>query len=356
MTSNSGTSSRPVLSLREVDVRMPRSSAVRQPPLIVDGVSLEVHAGKTVGLVGESGSGKTTTARAAMRLLPASAGEIRYGDVDVTHLSRRRMREHRSHAQMVFQDPHSSLDPHLNIGSILDEPMRLQLDLDRAARHRRAAEVLDMVGLAERDLRKRPDEFSGGQRQRIAIARALTVRPKVLICDEPVSALDAVTQNRVLQLLADLQEELSFGILLIAHDLSVVHDVADEVAVMYFGSVVESGPVADVLERPRHPYTHALLSAVPSHDPVLQRTRPRIRLPGDVPDLVHRPTGCSFNTRCPVATDACIDTVPTTVRVGEQHVRCLLGDGEGIGPDGMASHMTPATRHPVEETGASPAR
>ncbi|TCC15310.1 ABC transporter ATP-binding protein [Kribbella sindirgiensis] len=271
----------------------------------VDGVNLVVRRGETVGLVGESGSGKSTLARVATRLLDPTQGRVEIGGQDVTKVKGRRLRPIRRRIQMVFQDPQASLNPRQSVATILSTPFRAQgLRPTRA----QLVELLEQVGLAEEHLVRYPHEFSGGQRQRIGIARALSVKPDLLVCDEPVSALDVSVQAQVLNLLADLRDELGLSYVLVAHDLAVVRQVADRIAVMYLGTIVEEGPAAKVYESPAHPYTKALLSAVPVPEPGV--TRDRIVLTGDVPTPIDPPSGCPFRTRCYKAEDVCATKRP----------------------------------------------
>ncbi|MEV0790717.1 ABC transporter ATP-binding protein [Kribbella sp. NPDC050459] len=271
----------------------------------VDGVSLVVRKGETVGLVGESGSGKSTLARVATRLLDPTHGRVEIGGKDVTKVKGRRLRPIRRRIQMVFQDPQASLNPRQSVGTILSTPFRAQ-----GIRPTRAqlVELLEQVGLSEQHLERYPHEFSGGQRQRIGIARALSVKPDLLVCDEPVSALDVSVQAQVLNLLADLRDELGLSYVLVAHDLAVVRQVADRIAVMYLGTIVEEGPAAQVYGAPAHPYTKALLSAVPVPEP--GAVRERVVLTGDVPTPVDPPSGCPFRTRCYKAEDVCATKRP----------------------------------------------
>jgi oligopeptide/dipeptide ABC transporter ATP-binding protein len=277
----------------------------------VDGVDFVVRRGETVGLVGESGSGKSTLARLSTRLLDPTAGKVMIGGQDVTKLRGRRLRPVRRKIQMVFQDPQASLNPRQSVGTILTTPYRAQ-----GIRPTRAqlVELLTQVGLSAEHLDRYPHEFSGGQRQRIGIARALAVQPELLVCDEPVSALDVSVQAQVLNLLADLRDELGLSYVLVAHDLAVVRQVADRLAVMYLGTIVEEGPAAEVYSSPAHPYTRALLSAVPVPEP--GAVRDRIVLTGDVPTPIDPPSGCPFRTRCYKAEDVCATTRPVLEPVG----------------------------------------
>ncbi|GMU79334.1 MAG: ABC transporter ATP-binding protein, partial [Acidimicrobiia bacterium] len=276
----------------------------------VDGVDLVVEPGRTLGLVGESGSGKSTLGRCVLRLLPIDGGELWFGGRDITRVSRAELRSIRRRAQMIFQDPYSSFDPRATVGSSITEPLRAHDNLSRRAREDRAAAQLDLVGLNRAHLARYPYQFSGGQLQRLAIARALVVNPQLVVCDEPVSSLDVSTQAEVINLLRHLQDELGVAYLFIAHDLSVVRHVSQRIAVMYLGRIVEQGPAEAVYTTPRHPYTDALLSAVPVPDPVEQRSRRRIVLAGDVPSPVAPPPGCRFHTRCPYVMEVCREVDP----------------------------------------------
>ena len=270
----------------------------------VTDVSLELRRGETLGLVGESGCGKSTLGRTAMRLTPPSAGRILLGGMDITGLSRAALRPHRRAMQMIFQDPYASLNPRRTAGQIVMEPLSVHRVGTRPARRERVASLLARVGLRPEAAGRLPHEFSGGQRQRIGIARALALDPQVLICDEPVSALDVSVQAQVVNLLAGLQAELGLALLFISHDLSVVAHLAQRVAVMYLGRIVELAPAAEVWAHPLHPYARALISAVPNPDPDAPRTR-RVVLQGDLPSALHPPDGCAFHTRCPAATGLC---------------------------------------------------
>ena len=264
----------------------------------VDGVSLNVRRGETVGLVGESGCGKSTLARAVIRINEATAGTIRFDGIDITHLKGERLRRLRRRMQMIFQDPYASLNPRLSIGGMLEEPLRVHGISRRSEVQAEVRRLIEIVGLPRNAVNRYPHEFSGGQRQRAGIARAIAVRPEFIAADEPVSALDVSIQAQIINLLEALQKEFQLTYLFIAHDLSVVRHVSDRIAVMYLGRVVELSASADLYREPLHPYTHALVSAVPIADPQVEIRRRRIILRGDVPSPVNPPSGCRFHTRC----------------------------------------------------------
>jgi oligopeptide/dipeptide ABC transporter ATP-binding protein len=282
----------------------------------VDGVTLDVRSGETLGVVGESGCGKSTLGRVLVRLHEPTAGTISIGGRDITTLSRRQLRPFRREMQMIFQDPYASLNPRKRVGQILEDPFRIHGQLSRGDTHRRVRELLEIVGLSADHVNRYPHEFSGGQRQRIGVARALALNPKLIVADEPVSALDVSIQAQVINLLDDLQEEFDLTYVFIAHDLGVVHHVSDRIAVMYLGVIVEIGPSDDLFLRPVHPYTEALLSAIPAIEGEEEVRRERIVLEGEVPSPVSPPPGCRFHPRCRYATDICTTVRPPLVDHG----------------------------------------
>jgi oligopeptide/dipeptide ABC transporter ATP-binding protein len=282
----------------------------------VDDVSLEVRTGETLGLVGESGCGKSTLARCIARLYDLTGGSVAFEGRDISRLSRRQLRPVRRELQMVFQDPYASLNPRKRVGTILSDPLRIHNYGDRAKIKSRVQELLELVGLSPEHVNRYPHEFSGGQRQRIGVARAVALHPKLIIADEPVSALDVSIRAQVINLLDDLQDELALTYVFIAHDLGVVRHVSDRIAVMYLGKIVEISPAEELYRQPVHPYTEALLSAVPVPDPDLSARREQIVLEGDVPSPVAPPSGCRFHPRCRYATEICSQQEPPLVARG----------------------------------------
>ncbi len=293
----------------------------RQVVHALDGVSLAVARGETLGLVGESGCGKSTLGRCLLRLYDLTSGQIRFEDTDISTMSERRLRPLRPRMQMVFQDPYASLNPRRRVGDLLAEPMRVHTDWDRRRVTGRLHELMELVGLQREHLGRYPHEFSGGQRQRIGIARALALEPALVVADEPVSALDVSVQAQIVNLMMDLQERLSLTYVFIAHDLSVVRQIATRTAVMYLGTVVETGPTEAMFVTPAHPYTDALLSAVPSSDGVARRGR--VILGGEVPSPLAPPSGCRFHPRCPRAEARCRVEAPVLRPIdAERTVAC----------------------------------
>ena len=296
----------------------------------VDGLDFEVRRGETLGLVGESGCGKSTTGRAVLRLEEATAGTINFEGTDVGSLGSSDLRKLRPQMQMVFQNPHASLNPRMTVASIIEEPLIEHRYGDKAERDARIEELLVQVGLATFHANRYPHEFSGGQRQRIGIARAIALNPKFVVCDEPIAALDVSIQAQVVNLLEELQETLGLTYLFISHDLSMVRHIADRVAVMYLGRMVELAPVEELFAKPLHPYTRALGSAVPVADPVVEQTRQRIILEGDIPSPANPPSGCTFHTRCPAARPECATEVPAWREIEPGHfVACHFAHETG---------------------------
>jgi oligopeptide transport system ATP-binding protein len=290
----------------------------------VDGLNFDVQRGETLGLVGESGCGKSTTGRAILQLYRPTAGEVFFEDMNLTTMKGEALRRMRRRMQMIFQDPYASLNPRMTVGDIIGEPLLVHNIAKGKERRERVQELLRVVGLNPYFVNRYPHEFSGGQRQRIGVARALAVQPEFIVCDEPISALDVSIQAQIINLLEDLQREFNLTYLFIAHDLSVVRHISDRIAVMYLGKIVELTTRFELYDNPLHPYTQALLSAVPIPDPVVEEKRRRIILEGDVPSPASPPVGCNFNTRCPVVMDICHQQEPDFVDQGGGHwVACF---------------------------------
>ena len=319
-----------LVSVKDLKMYFPvRSGVIFQKKIAdikaVDGVSFSIKRGETLGLVGESGCGKTTTGRCILQLYRPTEGQVLFEGEDLVQLKGSNLRRFRRRMQMIFQDPYSSLDPRQSAGSIVGEPLIVHKMTNSKGEYRdQVAELLTVVGLNPSMANRFPHEFSGGQRQRIGVARALAVRPDLIVCDEPVSALDVSIQAQVINLLEDLQEQFNLTYLFIAHDLSVVRHISDRIAVMYLGKIMELADRNELYENPLHPYTKALLSAVPIPDPVIESSRERIILTGDVPSPLAPPPGCVFHTRCPIAVDDCSAVIPELRNVGNDHfVSCI---------------------------------
>ena len=317
-----------VLKVENLKVHFPVKGGLftkKQVVKAVDGVSFEIYPRETFGLVGESGCGKSTTGRAIVKLYEPTSGTVYYHGEDVTKIKGSHLAEFRRNVQMIFQDPYASLNPRMTVGEIIREPMDIHHIFNtKEEREQRVRELLDIVGLKPDHIRRYPHEFSGGQRQRIGIARTLALNPQFIVCDEPISALDVSIQAQVINLLEHIQKEMGISYLFIAHDLSMVKHISDRIGVMYLGNLVEIGESDDVYHRPLHPYTQALLSAVPSPDPRVAREKKRIVLEGELPSPLDTPSGCVFRTRCPNATERCAREKPGMVNVGKRTVACFL--------------------------------
>ncbi|HEY2311194.1 MAG TPA: dipeptide ABC transporter ATP-binding protein [Gaiellaceae bacterium] len=362
---SNGSGDSPLLEVRHVKKYFPIRAGVLQREVAhvhaVDDVSFAVKQGETLGLVGESGCGKSTLGRTIVRLLQPTAGEIIFDGTPIQSLGTRRLRPLRREMQMVFQDPYASLNPRKRVGTIISDPMKIHDLGSRSEQKRRVNEILETVGLSPEHYNRFPHEFSGGQRQRIGIARSLALRPKLIVADEPVSALDVSIQSQMLNLLDDLQTEFNLTYIFIAHDLGVVRHVSDRIVVMYLGKIVELSPAEELYSRPIMPYTEALLSAVPIPDPDLAEKRERIVLEGDVPSPINPPSGCRFHPRCRYATEVCTQVEPPLVDYGNGHLAAchhpLNVDQATLQQVGVAEHHTPAaadeTALPQDTSGSS---
>ncbi len=319
--------SSPIIEVKDLHKFFPLASQgifsrVKGDNKAVNGVSFSINPGETLGLVGESGCGKSTVGRTLLKLYEPTSGSITFEGEDITKYSNSKMKPLRTKMQMIFQDPYSSLNPRHTIGAIIAASYEIQNITPDGGVKKAVQELMERVGLNPEHYNRYPHEFSGGQRQRIGIARALAMKPKFIVCDEPVSALDVSIQAQVINLLADLRDDFGLSYLFIAHDLSVVQHISDRVAVMYLGKIVELAPVGEIYKAPHHPYTKALLSAVPIPDPVLEEKREQIVLSGDLPNPANPPKGCVLNTRCWKAKEACFTTEPTLHQVGSSQVAC----------------------------------
>tara|TARA_Y100001947_G_scaffold52095_1_gene43415 strand:+ start:352 stop:1344 length:993 start_codon:yes stop_codon:yes gene_type:complete len=328
MTAAAGTPE-PLIRVHNLKKHFPITAGVfrRQVGTVkaVDGISFDLLPKETLGLVGESGCGKTTAGRTVLNLYTATEGKVYFGQTEVTALGVNQLRLMRQKMQMIFQDPQDSLNPRMTVGSIISEPLMEHTKASGSQRTERVEELLQAVGLNAKYMNRYPHEFSGGQRQRIGVARALALNPEFIICDEPIAALDVSIQAQVVNLLEDLQQKFGLTYLFISHDLGMIRHIARRVAVMYLGHIVEIATSQDLYRRPQHPYTQALLSAVPTHDPVREQTRERIILTGDVPSPADPPSGCPFRTRCPSAESKCAEEVPKLRQIGTGHrVACHL--------------------------------
>ena len=325
------TERRKLVEVRDLKMHFPIFGGIlrRQKGAVkaVDGVSFDIYEGETLGIVGESGCGKSTCGRAVLRLYEATAGSITINGQDIATLGQEELRKRRPMMQMVFQDPQASLNPRMTVAGIIGEPLDEHTDWPRQKKLERIYELMDAVGLNRDFANRYPHAFSGGQRQRIGIARALALNPKFIVCDEPIAALDVSIQAQVVNLLEELQEQFNLTYMFISHDLSMVRHIADRVAVMYLGVIVELAPVQALYDRPMHPYTEALLSAVPEPDPSLESRKERVVLKGDVPSPANPPKGCNFCTRCPKVMDICREVPPETREVAPGHfAACHLLD------------------------------
>jgi len=329
MTKQSSSGERALVKVRDLKMWFPIRRGLLQRHVgdvkAVDGLNFDVFPGETLGLVGESGCGKSTTGRSILQLYKPTEGTVEFEGKDLVKMRGEELRQMRRQMQMIFQDPYASLNPRMTVGSIVSEPMEVHNIGTRSERLERVRELLQVVGLNPYFINRYPHEFSGGQRQRIGVARALAVNPSFIVCDEPISALDVSIQAQVINLLEDLQAQFNLTYLFIAHDLSVVRHISDRIAVMYLGKIMELADRDELYRNPMHPYTQALLSAVPIPDPVIEEKRKRIILEGDVPSPANPPKGCNFSTRCPKAMDVCQEQEPVFKDYGDGHfVACWL--------------------------------
>jgi peptide/nickel transport system ATP-binding protein len=348
MPERTSTSARPMVKVRDLKIHFPIFAGLFRRHIgdvkAVDGISLDIYEGETLGLVGESGCGKSTAGRASIRLHDATAGSIEIDGTDIGALAAGALRKFRAKMQMIFQDPQASLNPRMTVARIIGEPFDEHQSLLPDQRMSKIYELMDSVGLNRAFANRYPHEFSGGQRQRIGIARALALNPKFIVCDEPIAALDVSIQAQVINLLEDLQQRFGLTYLFISHDLSVVRHIADRIAVMYLGKIVELAPREALCSAPLHPYTVALMSAVPEPDPVFEANRRRIVLAGDVPSPANPPEGCNFCTRCPRAQAICYKTEPRFEEVSAgRFVACHFHDLAGNSPGNSDNNVEPIT-------------
>lgn len=321
----------PILELQDLKVYFKMNNGFLQKKDVVkavDGISLKIYPGETFGLVGESGCGKSTTGRAIVKINTPTEGKILVDGKDITKIKGAELKKFKQEVQMIFQDPYASLNPRMTVGEIIREPMDIHNIYTKEEREAKVRELLELVGLKPDHIRRYPHEFSGGQRQRIGIARTLALNPKFIVCDEPISALDVSIQAQVINLLEKIQKEMGISYLFIAHDLSMVKHISDRIGVMYLGNLVEVGDGDSVYTDPLHPYTRALLSAVPIPDPKTARERQRVILEGELPSPINPPSGCVFRTRCPKATERCAQEKPELKQVKDRMVACFLYDNK----------------------------